>query len=353
MSIQKDYYLPLYVGETTIGCDILADMADYDNVVIIDTEQQTTATGMSINVRDEYVRAVIDKMGNERLHVTNVYINLFKAGLGKISILPRVGDTFPAMTRNGNFYYSLSDFGRAGCSFYTNSYGEYAKLPRRTVHIELRTYRRSDGIYDTVAYVYPHHELKLATHNSLTFSKVKHTLDEVFDDEFNRCQSLNLQQQYALGVRMFDFRFRQDGDSGRPLIAHGRVEYEGDVESYLSYLNTLPNVTVRLMLENQNFAIDRRRKRDYGWYGPYVSGLLGRYKNIHFCGGISKYGGDKVAADVPDEPYINQLIDKSKNDFDPTHPHDYAVANNWNNRTQINYTTWTMFDFVELCFQQP
>lgn len=348
MAMKKDYYIPLYIDDTVAGFDVTGEMADYDNLVVIDTEQPTNASAIFINVRDEFIRAVIEKMGNERLHVFDIYVNLFKTNKFKtVTCQPRVGDEFPAMTRQGNFYYGVNDFGRPGCSFYVDNYAEYAKAARHTIHIELRTYRRSDGKYDTVAYTYPYYDLKLATHHSLTFSEPLHVLGDMIDGRYAKCQSLNLQQQYALGVRMFDFRFRQDGDSGRPLVAHGRIEYTADVESSLDYLNTLPNVTVRLMLENFGL-IERKRKKDYGWFSSYVSGLKNRYKNIYFCGGLSKKGGDKVATDVPNEPQIIQLIDQGG----LTTPRVYAERNNWNNRSRINYRTWTMFDYVELCFHQ-
>ena len=55
--------------------------------------------------------------------------------------------------------------------------------------------------------------VKLASHNSLTYAAPLNGSPGVVERR-NRCQTLGIEEQYALGVRLFDFRVRQgDGTS--------------------------------------------------------------------------------------------------------------------------------------------
>nr|DAM74574.1 MAG TPA: hypothetical protein [Crassvirales sp.] len=76
-----------------------------------------------------------------------------------------------------------------------------------------------------------------------------------------KCQSKNLCEQYHSGVRYFDIRVRFD-KKGKPVIAHGLVEYKGIAENYICILNEIAKhykdkVYVRFVLEFNREPKDR------------------------------------------------------------------------------------------------
>lgn len=190
--------------------------------------------------------------------------------------------------------------------------------------------------------------VKLASHNSLTYAPELNGSPGVVARR-NRCQSLDIEQQYALGVRLFDFRVRR-GDDGEAVAAHGRIRYAADIEGALRFLDAKGGVTIRLMLENSFWPW--RRTRDYEWFQEYAITLVARYTNIRFVCGRSKLGWDKVAANLPDEPEINQYIWRRRSTVNVIpKPARHARRQNKRNFVNLNGTVWSMFDFVELLYK--
>lgn len=190
--------------------------------------------------------------------------------------------------------------------------------------------------------------VKLASHNSLTYARALNGSPGVVARR-NRCQSLDIRRQYALGVRLFDFRVRR-GDDGDAQAAHGRIRYDADVAAALEFLDSCGGVTVRLMLENS--LLPWRRKRDYSWFEEYAITVVARYTRISFVCGRSKVGWDKVAANLPEEPVIHQYIWRRQSTVNVIpKPARTARRSNKANVAKLNPDEWSMFDFVELLFK--
>ena len=207
--------------------------------------------------------------------------------------------------------------------------------PKRLGRIRARAAR-----VDTVRAV----PVKLASHNSLTYASPLNGSPRVVDRR-NRCQTLDIEGQYALGVRLFDFRVRR-GDDGTATAAHGRIRYDADIEAALRFLDSRGGVVVRLMLENS--LLPWRRTDDYAWFQDYAITLVARYVNISFVCGRSKVGWDKVARNLPDEPPIDQYIWRRSSTLNVIpKPARHARRENKDNFKQLNDTVWSMFDFVE------
>lgn len=186
---------------------------------------------------------------------------------------------------------------------------------------------------------------KIASHNSLTFADNLNGNDRIVD-RHNRCQYLNIQEQYELGVRMFDFRVRRNRD-GQPQAAHGRIVYSVNIEKEYEWLNSKRDVWIRIMLENRR--LPRQRKKDFEWFRQYTAELAEKYPDIHFVGGYGSRSGGKIADNIPHQPLINQYIWNVENSETLLpHPRKYAETNNAGNAGFINSETWSMFDFVEL-----
>lgn len=187
-------------------------------------------------------------------------------------------------------------------------------------------------------------EGKIASHNSLTYAETENGNKRIIKRR-NRCQRLDIRQQYEIGVRMFDFRVRK-GINGKPQAAHGRIRYKANVEKELAYLNSQGNVIVRIMLENRR--LPRQRKKDFKWFDAYVREIVQKYPNIEFVGGYSSRGDGKAAVFLPDEPQINQYVWRRTSILNIIpKPLKYATDNNEGNSRFINDSVWSMFDFVE------
>lgn len=114
----------------------------------------------------------------------------------------------------------------------------------------------------------------LATHQSLTYLPVKW-----FFRPFKfiyQTQDKNIRQQYADGIRVFDFRV--SFKDGEPVIKHGLVEFKGDILDILGYLNQKNDSYVRLTLENGGCSE----------FPDFCKKCEENFRNIIFFGGTAK-----------------------------------------------------------------
>lgn len=190
---------------------------------------------------------------------------------------------------------------------------------------------------------------KIASHNSLTYARNKNGNNRIVD-RHNRCQSLDIREQYKLGVRMFDFRVRRD-NNGEACAAHGRIVYDIDLEQEYEWLNRQGDVWIRIMLENRR--LPSKKDKDFEWFRQYTADLVRKYPSIKFVGGYGARSGGQVADNLPHQPTINQYIWNAENSETLLpHPGKYAETNNQENAKMINHETWSMFDFVELISEE-
>lgn len=186
---------------------------------------------------------------------------------------------------------------------------------------------------------------KIASHNSLTFAENINGNDRIVDRR-NRCQSLNIREQYEAGVRMFDFRVRPD-KNGKAQAAHGRIVYDVNLEEEYEWLNGKGDVWIRIMIENSR--LPWKKDRYFEWFRNYTAALVEKYPAIRFVGGYGARSGGQVASNLPHQPEIRQYIWQiSESDKLIPSPRQFAEENNSKNRKHINDSTWSMFDFVEL-----
>ena len=138
--------------------------------------------------------------------------------------------------------------------------------------------------------------MKLASHNSMSFAKPRHWWLWPFRF-MARCQSKNLQEQYAKGVRYFDLRiaFKQDGT---PMFAHGSMSFAYDVYQALDELESLGPCWVRLINE---------RDKDYVRFITFCIKVSVHYKNLAFVAGRNKKNWSVLYEFTLPEP---KLMDK-------------------------------------------
>lgn len=154
--------------------------------------------------------------------------------------------------------------------------------------------------------------MKLASHNSLSYIRPTKWWQRLINFT-SQCQSYDIPTQYEYGVRLFDIRLRFK----YPTInipecyatsGHGLVDYPENVNSVLSYLNSLSTdedpIYVFLCLENKKCEEDK----DFLKFKRAVKSYQKRYENLHFCGGFVKHPWRKLidVGDPDDQPIIEQ-----------------------------------------------
>lgn len=94
----------------------------------------------------------------------------------------------------------------------------------------------------------------IGSHDSFSFLKAENPIFNLFSS-FWRTQTLNIKEQYNVGVRYFDIRVRET--DGQWQICHGLVDFVNskyrDLETIVKGLHTLyKDIRIRLILERGN-----------------------------------------------------------------------------------------------------
>lgn len=136
----------------------------------------------------------------------------------------------------------------------------------------------------------------LGTHNSVTYLQPKHWW-LWFGKPFAKCQDMNIEQQWNIGVRCFDIRVRFD-EKGNPIMAHGVYEVKGSVHfdilakieglmffEKMSHPKQSKRAYVRVILESRMKGnLEQEEKR----FKRFCSKLHQTYPLITFFGGNRK-----------------------------------------------------------------
>lgn len=118
----------------------------------------------------------------------------------------------------------------------------------------------------------------IGSHNTMSYMKPKKWWMRLFRF-MAKCQDKTIQEQYEFGARLFDIRlvFDKDGNVG---FAHGLIDFEGDLDNILSYLDSCRDkIYVRILNErNKNFDLFKKKCMQ----------IQLKYRHIIFYGGQNK-----------------------------------------------------------------
>ena len=194
------------------------------------------------------------------------------------------------------------------------------------------------------------HDYILGSHNTMSYLKPKNWFYKIFAFTA-RCQSKSIQDQYYIyDVRLFDLRFKFN-KKGEVSFAHGAVEYEGNIEEIMNFLNSLNNIPVRIMLENK----PGDKENEFKAWCEY---LKNTYKNIRFFGGRNKWSWEELYKFDMAHPSLEDKY-SSCNTNEPGKPQTgtylddlcpiiYAKQNNKKNLAKGTDKDYLMIDFVEI-----
>lgn len=132
----------------------------------------------------------------------------------------------------------------------------------------------------------------LGSHNSLTYLPCRKWWMYLINWAA-KCQNKSLIEQYIQGVRYFDIRIKCDKNIGKFILAHGIVEYKGDIDNdVLLVLNDLAaftkeNIYIRFVLEYNKSPNDCATKIIS--FTDYVTHAKEKYTNLIFHTAMNKW----------------------------------------------------------------
>ena len=150
----------------------------------------------------------------------------------------------------------------------------------------------------------------LGSHNSLTYLPCRKWWMYLINWAA-KCQSKTLNTQFHDGAKYFDFRVRFK--DGKPVIAHGLIEYKGNIDHMVANLNYFveyfgETIYLRFVLEYnkipEDFASQMASLVDLVRY------YRGKYPNITYTYIMSKWNEQKVATYYSKDTDTPTLIHK-------------------------------------------
>lgn len=131
----------------------------------------------------------------------------------------------------------------------------------------------------------------LGSHNSLSYLRPKRWWMRAFAF-MARCQRVNLAQQYATGVRLFDLRVWFD-KTGDIQVRHGRMLYDFNIDkvhNILYFLDKMGGCFCRVILEEDNI-LKRAKHAPMAEtvFSEFCKRISSMYTHVKFFGGNRKY----------------------------------------------------------------
>lgn len=191
-------------------------------------------------------------------------------------------------------------------------------------------------------------KFKLGSHNSMTYLPPKKWY--LYPFRFMaKCQSKTIEEQYNLGIRMFDLRIHFD-KKNQPEFRHGAIAYKGDVISVLKFLNNKKDTRVRIILE------DYRNNGNYlqeCLFSLAVTTWALEFKNIKFFGGNRKSDWMEIVhfkynPSIEDKYSSNNTNYTTGTVLDDWFPWLYAKFNNRKNIEKGTDKLYMLIDFIEI-----
>ena len=196
----------------------------------------------------------------------------------------------------------------------------------------------------------------LGSHNSLTYLPCRKWWMYLINWAA-KCQSKTLNEQFHNGAKYFDFRIRFK--DGKPVIAHGLIEYKGNIDYMVANLNYFAEyfketIYLRFVLEYNKIPED---------FASQIASLVnlvryyrGKYPNITYTYVMSKWNEQKVATYYSKDKDTPTLIHKYSSVLKEKRflwiPYWYAKLHNKKNRKVFKHvledkdSKVLMLDFV-------
>lgn len=188
----------------------------------------------------------------------------------------------------------------------------------------------------------------LGSHNSLTYLPVRKWWMRPI--KFTaKCQRLSIKDQYAMGVRCFDFRIRFNKCD--LVVAHGLIEYKADVFyllNFLAFLDRKGDAYVRMIHEVRTEK--QRLRSSVALFVDFCEVIERDFPNIKFFCGKNLLNPPFVEYPFKNHPTIeeNYASVRPPKRIDDWIPILYAELNNEDIRSKGTDKEILMIDFVDI-----
>lgn len=197
--------------------------------------------------------------------------------------------------------------------------------------------------------------MKIGSHNSFTYLKPRKWWMRLFTI-FAKCQSKDIFEQYNIGARYFDLRFRfRDKTIVSMVVAHGLMEYDISICELLDIFNKLNSyaehdkIYVRLIYElpyEDKSDIAHLKENNFILLCKH---LVDNFKAIHFCGGQRKYDWKQLVVLSPHPHSIELYSSQTWKIWDDWCPWLYATF--MNNKNYKKYKdSESKYEFIIMDF---
>ena len=187
----------------------------------------------------------------------------------------------------------------------------------------------------------------LGSHNSWSFLKERDWW-MLITRPFAKCQDIDIESQFNVGVRCFDLRLRFDEDSKLFLVCHGETIYNSFLEDDLDYLNVQASkiegpLYIRVLLEDSG---NRDDVVDSYFYDACLN-LENKYKHIKFFGGwAARKRWRKIIYPFKHNPSVEENHASVKGKWYEKIPYIYSIIHNLQIVSNGTNKEILMIDFI-------
>lgn len=183
---------------------------------------------------------------------------------------------------------------------------------------------------------------RIASHDTMAYLKPRKWWMRLFNF-MAQCQSKTIEEQYELGIRMFDLRIKYDKDLN-PRFAHGLVEYDKKIEDVLDYLASREETCfVRIILENPKSKLIERYSIKFV---EDVNTWVNKYSNLVFFEGRRKCDWKLLIDLGPNPDYVQMISSMTGTILDDWCPKLFAWLHNKDIRECGTSHDWLFMDFI-------
>lgn len=142
----------------------------------------------------------------------------------------------------------------------------------------------------------------IGTHQSFTYAKPLKWYYKPFHF-IAKCQNKTIEEQYELGVRLFDIRIKPYKNNW--VVAHGNMIFNINLYKVLNYLNDKKDCIVHLSLEYNKEP--KNSEEIIKKFKQTIISIIELYPNIKFYGFRTKWNWNNKVYSYQDEPNIQVL----------------------------------------------
>ena len=176
--------------------------------------------------------------------------------------------------------------------------------------------------------------LKIATHNSVTGERGRGFLS-LLVAPFSKCQSKTLAEQFEVGCRYFDIRYKWSDKRKEYVCAHGLWESQKTLNDVLKEINSFGDCYVMMTCESGDPLSD-----------DGINFHIENYPKIHFTSFNVKHPEWKVVRSINPVPSVSKFKILDWSTWHTLLPIPWLWKKVYFDKPEFNEEVFTMVDFL-------